>query len=68
MDIVRRFLLQSGYKVHHVMNITDVDDKIIRNSVRDGVNWFQYTAKFGKSVFGRCGDDWNRAAETGARN
>ena len=31
VDILRRFLRQSGYDVRHVMNITDVDDKIIRN-------------------------------------
>ena len=37
VDILRRFLHQSGYKVRHVMNITDVDDKIIRNSAREGV-------------------------------
>lgn len=46
VDILRRFLRQSGYKVHHVMNITDVDDKIIRNSARDGVTVQQYTAKY----------------------
>ncbi len=34
VDILRRFLLQSGYSVRHVMNITDVDDKIIRNSAQ----------------------------------
>jgi cysteinyl-tRNA synthetase len=49
VDLLRRFLLQSGYKVHHVMNITDVDDKIIRNSARDGVTVQQYTAKFEKA-------------------
>jgi len=32
VDILRRFLRQSGYKLNHVMNITDVDDKIIRNA------------------------------------
>ncbi len=46
VDILRRFLQQSGYKVRHVMNITDVDDKIIRNSARDGVSVQQYTAKY----------------------
>src|SRR5438477_6962219 len=46
VDLLRRFLRQSGYKVHHVMNITDVDDKIIRNSARDGVSVQQYTAKY----------------------
>jgi len=46
VDLLRRFLKQSGYKVHHVMNITDVDDKIIRNSAREGVGVKQYTAKY----------------------
>src|SRR5438309_4744007 len=46
VDILRRFLHQSGYKVRHVMNITDVDDKIIRNSVQAGVPLKQFTAKY----------------------
>src|ERR1700730_9095713 len=46
VDILRRFLRQSGYQVRHVMNITDVDDKIIRHAARDGVNVKQYTAKY----------------------
>ena len=49
IDILRRFLRQSGFKVRHVMNITDVDDKIIRNSAREGVSVRQYTAKFEKA-------------------
>jgi cysteinyl-tRNA synthetase len=46
VDILRRFLLQSGYQLKHVMNITDVDDKIIRNAARDGVSVQQYTQKY----------------------
>src|SRR5271155_1770704 len=46
LDLLYRFLRQSGYDVRYVMNITDVDDKIIRNSARDGVTVQQYTAKF----------------------
>ena len=49
VDILRRFLRQSGYKVRHVMNITDVDDKIIRNATREGVSVQQYTAKYEKA-------------------
>jgi cysteinyl-tRNA synthetase len=49
IDILRRVLRQSGYKINHVMNITDVDDKIIRNSARDGVTVQQYTAKYEKA-------------------
>ncbi len=49
VDLLRRFLKQSGYTVRHIMNITDVDDKIIRNSARDGVSVQQYTAKYEKA-------------------
>ena len=46
VDLLRRFLRQSGYQLRHVMNITDVDDKIIRNATRDGVSVAQYTQKY----------------------
>jgi cysteinyl-tRNA synthetase len=49
VDMLQRFLRQSGYKVHYVMNITDLDDKIIRNAARDGVSVQQYTAKYEKA-------------------
>jgi len=46
VDILRRFLEQSGYKLKHVMNITDVDDKIIRNAAKQGVTVGEYTKKY----------------------
>ncbi len=46
VDLLHRYLRQSGYAVQYVMNITDVDDKIIRNAARDGVTVRQYTAKY----------------------
>ena len=49
VDMLQRFLRQSGYQVRYVMNITDVDDKIIRNAARDGVSVQQYTAKYEKA-------------------
>ena len=49
VDMLQRFLRQSGYTVRYVMNITDVDDKIIRNAARDGVSVQQYTAKYEKA-------------------
>jgi cysteinyl-tRNA synthetase len=49
VDLLYRFLRQSGYDVRYVMNITDVDDKIIRNSAHDGVTVQQYTARFTKA-------------------
>jgi cysteinyl-tRNA synthetase len=49
VDVLRRFLRQSGYTVLHVMNITDVDDKIINNAAQAGLGVQQYTAKYEKA-------------------
>ncbi|HZD93893.1 MAG TPA: cysteine--tRNA ligase [Candidatus Sulfotelmatobacter sp.] len=46
IDILRRFLRQSGHKLQHVMNITDVDDKIIRNAAREKKTVQEYTRKY----------------------
>jgi cysteinyl-tRNA synthetase len=46
VDVLRRFLRQSGFQLQHVMNITDVDDKIIRNANQRGVSIGEYTKKF----------------------
>ncbi len=51
VDILRRFLLLTGTKVRHVMNITDVDDKIIRNAAAAGVPIGAYTARFEQAFF-----------------
>jgi cysteinyl-tRNA synthetase len=49
VDILQRYLRQSGFRLRYVMNITDVDDKIIRNSASAGVSVKQYTVKFEKA-------------------
>ena len=46
VDVLRRFLRQSGFQLMHVMNITDVDDKIIRNANQRGVPIGEYTKKY----------------------
>jgi cysteinyl-tRNA synthetase len=51
VDILRRFLLLTGTKVRHVMNITDVDDKIIRNAATAGIPIGQYTARYEQAFF-----------------
>ena len=43
-DIVRRYLKFKGYKVTHVMNITDVEDRIIAESQKAGLSIDEYTA------------------------
>ena len=51
VDVLRRFLKLTGIKVRHVMNITDVDDKIIRNAAAAGVSIGAYSAEFEKAFF-----------------
>ncbi|MFW5782058.1 MAG: cysteine--tRNA ligase [Candidatus Muiribacteriaceae bacterium] len=50
-DLLRRYLKLKGYKVTQVMNITDVDDKTIRNSLAEGVSLSEYTARYEKAFF-----------------
>ena len=45
-DVLRRYLKFKGYKVTHVMNITDVEDRIIAMSQEAGVSIDDYTAKY----------------------
>jgi cysteinyl-tRNA synthetase len=45
-DLLKRFLLFFGYKVTHVMNLTDVDDKTIRGAGAKGVSLEEYTRPF----------------------
>jgi len=51
VDVLRRFLRQQGMAVEHVMNVTDVDDKIIRNAKAAGMPIAEYTARFEKAFF-----------------
>jgi len=37
VDLLRRWLEASGYDVFHIMNLTDVDDKIIRTAAERGI-------------------------------
>ena len=46
VDVLRRFLRLEGMQIRHVMNITDVDDKIIRNAAAAGVPIGEYTPKY----------------------
>ena len=39
-DVLKRYLLYNGFKVKHVRNITDVDDKTIRGSKKEGIPFF----------------------------
>jgi cysteinyl-tRNA synthetase len=45
-DILRRYLKYAGYGVRQVINLTDVDDRTIRNSQAAGISLREYTQKF----------------------
>ena len=53
-DILRRFLRLRGYKLNHVMNLTDVDDRIIANAATAGKKIREYTEKFVQAFFDDC--------------
>ena len=53
-DLLRRVLRLNGYKLDHVMNITDVDDKIIRNAVAQGKSLGEYTEIYTKAFLDDC--------------
>ena len=50
-DILRRYLEYKGYKVIQVTNITDVDDKTIRQSKTAGLSLREYTKKYEEAYF-----------------
>ncbi len=47
-DTLRRWLRYRGFVLNHVMNITDVEDKIIRKSMELGIPMREYTLKYEK--------------------
>jgi cysteinyl-tRNA synthetase len=51
VDVLRRFLRLCGTEVRHVMNVTDVDDKIIRNASAAGTPIADYTRKYEQAFF-----------------
>ena len=42
-DTLKRVLLYAGYKVKHIMNLTDIDDKTIRESQKEGKSLKEFT-------------------------
>ena len=50
-DLLKRYLLYRGYKVNHVMNLTDVDDKTIRGCNEKGRSLKAYTGPYIESFF-----------------
>jgi len=45
-DLLRRYIKYKGYRLRHVMNITDVDDKIIARAVRNKKSLREFTDQY----------------------
>jgi cysteinyl-tRNA synthetase len=53
-DVLRRFLKLRGFDLTHVMNLTDVDDRIIANAAAAGLPIREYTEKFVQAFYADC--------------
>ncbi len=69
-DVLRRFLKLRSFKLTHVMNLTDVDDRIITNAAAAGIGIREYTEKYVQAFFDDCRtlsvespEHWIRATE-----
>jgi len=45
-DILRRWLMKSGYKVTFIRNVTDIDDKILHKAVHEEAPWWAVAMKY----------------------
>jgi cysteinyl-tRNA synthetase len=50
-DILRRWLRYRGYELDHVMNVTDVEDKIIANAAKEHQSIDEYTSAYTRAFF-----------------
>src|SRR5512145_2332785 len=50
-DLLRRWLEASGYEVFHIMNLTDVDDRIIKEAGAKGIAIRDFTTPYGVAFF-----------------
>jgi len=50
-DLLRRYLKYKGYDVYQVMNLTDIDDKTIRDSQKEGISLKDFTGRYIKAFF-----------------
>jgi len=50
-DILRRYLEYKGYKVKFLMNLTDIDDRIIKKSISDKISYDEVASKYSEAFF-----------------
>ena len=49
-DVLRRWLVASGYQVDFIRNITDIDDKILLKSAEQGRPWYNLAYMMGREL------------------
>lgn len=54
-DLLHRYLTWSGYDVHFVMNLTDVDDRTIERAAEEGKEITEYTAPYSEQILEDAG-------------
>ena len=54
VDLLRKWLRASGFQLDHVMNVTDVDDKIIRNATAQHKSLEEYTGIYTQAFLEDC--------------
>jgi cysteinyl-tRNA synthetase len=54
VDLLRKWLRANGFQLNHVMNVTDVDDKIIRNAVAQHKDLQEYTKTYTDAFLDDC--------------
>jgi len=62
-DLLRRYLEWSGYDVRFVMNLTDVDDKVIENAAAREMDIRDFTRPFGEQILADAGTIGIRPAD-----
>ena len=54
VDVLRRYLKYLGYQVRHIMNITDIEDKIIRGMLASGKSLEEFTEFYTQEFLKDC--------------
>lgn len=57
-DVIKRYLSYKGYKVIHVQNITNIDDKIINQSIEENISASEISEKY-ETAFWKVSDELN---------
>jgi cysteinyl-tRNA synthetase len=50
-DVFRRYLEYCGYQVNYIVNITDIDDKIINRAAKENVDYREITRRYTTAFF-----------------